>query len=76
MRAASENAHTFKQIYKFFKHKAHNSRLVAVGTAKINYYDNIFGLQLGAEYAEMAKITLEYLVMVGLYNRWHAKFAR
>ena len=76
LRAASENAHTFKQIYKYFKHKAHNSRLVAVGMAKINYYDRLFSKQLGAEYAEMAKINIEYLVMVGLYNRWHAKFAR
>ena len=76
LRAASENAHTFKQMFKYFSHQVHNSRLNAIGAAKIAYYNQLYGKQYGAEYMEMPKLNAEYLVMVALFNRWHAKFAR
>ena len=37
-RAGSENAHTLKNQYKYLGHRAHNSRLVAVGRAKTAKY--------------------------------------
>ena len=77
LRAMSEGTHgAMKNGYKMFKHQVHNSHLVAVGQAKINHYNQLFGRQYGAEWAEMPKLNIEYLVMCGLFNRFHAKFAR
>ena len=76
LRTGSEQAHLCKHQYKYFTHQAHNSRTNAIGIDKINSYNVRYNGQLGAEFAEMPKINAEYLVMVGLYNRWHAKFAR
>ena len=76
LRASSENAHTFKRIYKFFSNQAHNSRLNAIGPNKLNYYNELYGKRYGQEWAEMSKLNIEYLMMVGRYNEWHPKFER
>lgn len=76
LRPASENAHTFKNQYRFFGHKAHNSRLNAVGARKIDYYNRLYGKNYGPEWREKSKLDIEYLVMVGRYNEWHPMYPR
>ena len=76
LRAGAENTHTFKNIYRYFAHRAHNSRLNAIGAQKINYYNRRYNKHFGPEWAEMSKLNVEYLVMCGRFNEWHAKFAR
>lgn len=76
LRHGSENAHTFKQIYTHFGHRCHNARLEAVGVRNLNFYNQKYGRNYGPEVAQMSKLHLEYLVMAGMYNRFHAKFFR
>lgn len=76
LRAASENAHTLKNNYKYFGHRAHNSRLVAVGQATIDKYNDRYNKNLGLEWAETPKLNVEYLVCIGLINRFHSLFER
>ena len=76
LRAASENAHTFKNRLQYLGHRAHNSRLVVVGRPKVNKYSRKYSIQYPDEVAEMSKLNVEYLVGVGLYNWSHAKFQR
>ena len=76
LRWGSETAHLFKRMFQYFGHQAHNSRLTPVGAQTIEKYNRIFGKQLPREFSEMSKLNIEYLVMTGLYNRWHAKFSR
>ena len=76
LRTGSEQTHLFKRQYQYFAHRVHNSRLNAVGAQTIQYYNRIFGKQLPQEFAENSKLNIEYLVMAGLYNRFHAKFSR
>ena len=63
-------------MFKYFAHRAHNSRLNAVGQNKINEYNLLYNKRYGQEWAEMSKLAVEYLVMIGRYNEWHAKFER
>ena len=76
LRPGSEQTHTFKNQFKNFGHRVHNSRLNAVGVRKLNYYNQLFGKSYGAEWAEMSKLNIEYLVMCGRFNEWHPKFPR
>ena len=76
LRPGSEQTHTFKNQFKNFGHRVHNSRLNAVGVRKLAYYNQLFGKSYGAEWAEMSKLNIEYLVMCGRFNEWHPKFPR
>ena len=75
-RVGSENAHTLKNQCKYLGHRAHNSRLVAVGRAKTAKYSAKYNCVYANKIAEMPKLNIEYLVAVGLYNWLHAKFPR
>jgi hypothetical protein len=76
LRAASENTHTFKRGFKLFAHQAHNSRMNAVGHNKISYYNRRYGKNYGVDYEEQPKLQMEYMVMAGRFNEWHAKYSR
>ena len=76
LRSASENTHLFKRIFKYFGHRAHNSRMKAIGLAKIRFYNNKYNFNIPAEFAESPKLLIEYLVMCGRFNQWHPKFSR
>ena len=76
LRAASENAHLFKRIFKFFGNRVHNSRMDAVGLTKIRFYNRKYNMNIPEEFAESPKLLIEYLVMCGRYNQWHPKFSR
>ena len=76
LRAGAECTHCLKSQFKYFGHTAHNSRLNAVGARKIAYYNRKHGRELPVEFAEMSKLNIEYLVMCGRFNQWHAKYVR
>ena len=76
LRAASESTHTLKQIYPFLGRRVHNSRLNVVGRQTINTYNTKFNKNFSHEWAETAKINIEYLVGAGLFNRWSPLFQR
>ena len=76
LRPASENAHTFKQIYKHFGTTCHHSRLTAVGEAVLNHYNQKYGRNFPVEWAESSKLYIEYLVCTGRYNENHSLFFR
>ena len=76
LRPASENVHSFKLTYKHFGHRCHNSRLVAIGQATLDHYNQAYGRNYGPEWAEAPKLLIEYLVMCGRYNENHPKFFR
>ena len=76
LRPASENCHTFKLTYKSVGHRVHNSRLVAVGQAKLLHYNRLYGKNYPLEFAELPKVSLEYLAVAGRYNANHPKFFR
>ena len=76
LRPASENMHTFKQMYRLFDIRVHNARLEAIGGNMIDHYNQLYGQNLGQEWKEASKLSAEYLVMGGRWNQDHPKFFR
>ena len=76
LRAASENLHTLKNIYRTFSQQIHHTRFEAVGPEFIRRYNLKYGTNLGVEWEETCLLHFEFLVAVALYNRLHPKFFR
>jgi hypothetical protein len=65
-----------KNTYKHLGAKAHNSRLDAIGQAKLDHYNHLYGRNYGPEWAEASTLHVEYLVTAGRYNQDHPKWNR
>ena len=76
LRAASENLHTLKNIYKIFSKQIHHTRFEAVGPAFIAKYNRKYGTNFGEEWEETCPLYFEFLVAIAMYNRLHPKFFR
>lgn len=76
IRAGSENMHTIKETWQNLNGRANHTRILAIGPHKINYYNNKYGKQFGEEWYEQPFLNAEYLVCVGLWNRFRTKFYR
>ena len=76
LRPGSEQAHTFKQIYRLVDKRVHNSRLEMVGHQTLAHYNQMYDKNYGQEWAESPKVNIEYLVTMGRFNQNHPKFFR